>query len=171
MTHLQNVRVEALHLNVGAGKDQKMLEKGEKLLKNLTGIAPVKTVTNKRVQAWSLRPGLPIGVKLTLRGKEAEDLLKRLLSAKENVLKESCFDENGNVSFGIPEYVDIQGAKYDPDIGIIGLQACVTLDRPGYRVKKRKLQKGKMPAHHKVGKQDAIAFMKDRFGVTTGEEA
>lgn len=171
MNPMQNVRIEKLTLNVGAGKDQKMLEKGAKLLKNLTGIEPVKTVTNKRVQAWHLRPGLPIGVKITLRGKQAEELLPQLLSAKENTLKESCFDEHGNISFGIPEYVDIQDAKYDPDIGIIGLQASLTLDRAGYRVKKRKLQKGKIPTDHKVGKQDAIAFMKEKYGVTTGEES
>src|SRR6056297_2278136 len=102
MNPMQNVRIEKLTLNIGAGKDQKMLEKGAKLLKNLTGIEPVKTVTNKRVQAWHLRPGLPIGVKITLRGTQAEELLPKLLSAKENVLKETCFDEHGNVSFGIP---------------------------------------------------------------------
>ena len=40
--------------------------------------------------------------------------------------------------FGIPEYINIPGIEYDPDIGIIGLEACVTLERPGFRIKKKK---------------------------------
>lgn len=167
---MQQVRIEKVTLNIGAGKDENMLKKGEKLLKQLTGITPVKTITQKRLQAWSLRPGLPIGVKITLRGAEAQKLLPRLLSAKENNLKETSFDDYGNIAFGIPEYVDIQDAKYDPAIGIIGLQACVTLDRPGYRVKKRKIKKSKISAGHRVKKEEAIAFMKESFKVKIGDE-
>lgn len=171
MNPMQHVRIEKVTLNIGAGKDEQMLKKGSKLLKNLTGIEPVKTITTKRIQAWSLRPGLPIGVKITLRGKDAQDIIPRILAAKDNLLDESCFDEHGNISFGIPEYVDIAGAKYDPEIGIIGLQASITLDRPGYRIKKRKLRKTRVPAHHRVNKQDAIAFLKEKFNITVGETA
>ena len=167
---MQQVRIEKVTLNIGAGKDENMLKKGEKLLKSLTGIDPVKTITQKRLQAWSLRPGLPIGVKITLRGKHAEELIPRLLSAKEGRLTQNCFDDYGNIAFGIPEYVDIAEAKYDPAIGIIGLQACVTLDRPGYRVKKRKIRKSKVASSHRVNKQDAEAFMKERFKIKIGDE-
>ncbi|MBD3209320.1 50S ribosomal protein L5 [Candidatus Woesearchaeota archaeon] len=171
MNAMQRIRIEKLTLNVGAGKDENMLKKGEKLLKHLTGIDPVKTITRKRIQAWSLRPGLPIGVKLTLRGEQARELLPRLLSAKDNTLQENCFDGYGNVSFGIPEYVDIQGVKYDPDIGIIGLQVSITLERPGYRVKRRKVQKTKVSLHHQVTKRDAIDYLKKHFNITIGETA
>lgn len=167
---MQQVRIEKVTLNIGAGKDENMLKKGEKLLKQLTGVDPVKTITQKRLQAWSLRPGLPIGVKITLRGAEAQKLIPRLLSAKENNLKENCFDDYGNIAFGIPEYVDIAEAKYDPAIGIIGLQACITLDRPGYRIKKRKIQKAKISKNHRVNKEDAMTFMKEQFKTKIGDD-
>ncbi|NJL44225.1 MAG: 50S ribosomal protein L5 [Nitrosarchaeum sp.] len=50
MSVMNEVRIEKLTLNFGAGKDQKQLEKGMKLIKQLTGVDPVKTVTNKRVR-------------------------------------------------------------------------------------------------------------------------
>lgn len=170
MNPMQTIRIEKLTLNIGAGKDEGMLKKGTKLLKNLTGIEPVKTITNKRIQGWGLRPGLPIGVKITLRDDEAKALIPKLLSAKENRLKDACFDDNGNISFGIPEYVDIQDAKYDPEIGIIGLQVSITLDRPGFRVKKRKIRKQKLAPHHRISKTDAVAFMKEQFNINVGDE-
>ena len=78
MNPMQEIRIEKITLNIGAGKDQLKLEKGIKLLKNITGIEPVKTTTSKRIPEWGIRPGLPIGCKITLRKKEAEKLLKRL---------------------------------------------------------------------------------------------
>ncbi len=162
---MRAIRVEKVTLNIGAGKDQVVLQKGERLIEQLTGRKPVKTRTQKRIPGWSLRPGLPIGLKLTLRGKAAEELLPRLLSAKSGRLQESNIDEAGNVSFGIPEYIDIEGAKYDPEIGIIGLQVCVTLARPGYRLKYRRLRRTKPGEAHRITKEEAKAFMNERFNV------
>ncbi len=171
MNKMQEIRIEKVTLNIGAGKDQKMLEKGVKLFKSITNKQPVKTITQKRLQAWSLRPGLPIGVKVTVRGEDAVALAKRIIAAKDDVLAESYFDDFGNISFGIPEYVDIADTKYDPEIGIIGLQASITLGRPGYRIKRRKLQKKRIPPHKQVNKQEAIDYMKANFNIKLGEEA
>ena len=110
---MRDVRIEKLTLNIGAGKEQAILEKGLILLKNITGITPVKTVTQKRIANWGLRPGLPIGCKLTFRKDQARELVKRLLVAKSNILSKNNFDDNGNVSFGIHEYIDIPEVKYD----------------------------------------------------------
>lgn len=170
MNVMKNIRVEKVTLNIGAGKDTVLLDKGIKLIKNLTGIEPVKTVTQKRIPGWGLRPGLPIGCKLTLRGKNALDIIPRLLAAKDNLLTAKNFDNAGNISFGIPEYIDIEGSQYDPDIGIIGLQVCITLTRPGFRVKNRHLRSTKLPNNHRISKNDAVNFMKDNFK-TTLEEA
>jgi len=167
---MKQIRIAKVTLNVGAGKDQKVLEKGVKLLKNLTGINPIKTITQKRIQGWGLRPGLPIGVKITLRGKAAQELISRLIFAKDYVLQENYFDENGNISFGIQEYVDIKDAKYDTEIGMMGLQTSITLTRPGFRVKTRKLRKRKIGEKHKITKEEAIKFMKEQFKVKIGEE-
>ena len=67
MNKMQEVRIEKVTLNIGAGRDQARLEKGITLIKSITGIPPVKTITNKRFMGWGLRPGLPVGCKVTLR--------------------------------------------------------------------------------------------------------
>jgi len=171
MNRMQEARIEKITLNVGAGKDQNRLEKGVQVLKMITGVDPVKTITSQRIPTWGLRPGLPIGCKLTLRKAKAVEVLKRLLKAKEDVLAPSQFDSAGNISFGIHEYIDIPGAVYDPKIGVLGLQVCVTLERPGYRVKKRRLKATSIPRKHMVSKEDAMAFMQKEFGVRIGEKA
>lgn len=170
MNVMKEIRIEKLTLNVGAGKNVDLLKKGKKLLKNLTGIEPVSTVTQKRIPTWGLRPGLPIGCKITLRGKNAEELIKRLLDAKSNNLSPNNFDELGNISFGIPEYIDIKDAKYDPEIGVIGLQVCITLERPGFRVKKRSTNKARVGKSHFITKEDSIKFMESKFKTIVGEE-
>lgn len=170
MNPMKQVRIEKVTLNIGAGKDQSRLDKGIKLLKNITKIQPIKTFTNKRIPGWGLRPGLPIGCKLTLRKEKAKEMLMRLLEAKDNRLNPSQFDANGNIAFGIPEYIDIPNVKYDPEIGIIGLEVCITLARPGFRLKKRKIKKRKIPARHSISKEEAIEFMKKEFNIKMGEE-
>ncbi len=170
MNLMKNIRIEKVTLNIGAGKEQKELDKAVKLLENITGIKPVKTTTNKRIQSWGLRPGLPIGCKITLRGDEALKMVDRLLYAKDNVLDESCFDDEGNISFGIKEYVDIKDAKYDPAIGMMGLQVTITLSRPGFSVKVRRLRPAKIPRSHRISKEEGIKFMKDKYSIKTGEE-
>ena len=139
MNPMKSVRIEKITLNVGAGKEQSKLEKGIVLLKSITGVDPVKTFTSKRIPSWGLRPGLPIGCKITLRKKKAEELLKRLFEAKENRLSPHQFDKEGNIAFGIHEYMDIPGAKYDPKIGMMGLEVCITFERPGFRIKRRRI--------------------------------
>lgn len=170
MNPMREIRIEKVTLNIGAGKDQIKLDKGIALLKNITNLNPVKTFTSKRIPEWGLRPGLPIGCKITLRKGKMKELIVRLLDAKNNTLKESQFDGSGNISFGIPEYIDIPDVKYDTKIGIIGLEVCVTLERPGFRIKKRGMKKRKIPKRHRIIKQEAIDFMKKNFDVKIGEE-
>ena len=169
MNPMKQIGIEKLTLNIGAGKDAKLLEKGIKVIKGITGITPVKTITQKRIPGWGLRPGLPIGCKITLRGSDVEKLVPRLLAAKENTLSPKNFDNAGNISFGVPEYIDIEGAEYDPEIGIIGLQVCITLARPGYRVKYRRIRPAKIK-HQRVKKAEAVEFMKERFKTALAQE-
>ncbi len=166
---MREIRIEKLTLNIGAGKDAEKLEKAIKLLKSIAGQNPVKTTAKKRIPNWGLRPGLPIGCKLTIRKSRAKELIARLLQANDNKLNESQFDANGNVSFGISEYIDIPGVNYAPEIGIMGLEASITLDRRGYRIKRRRLLKRKIVKRHCITKDDAIGFMKNEFGVKLGE--
>ena len=171
MNPMQQVRMEKLTLNVGAGKEPAKLDKGVALLKAITGIDPVKTVTEKRIPSWGLRPGLPIGCKITLRRTAAKELLARLLKARENKLRLSQFDDRGNVAFGIHEYIDIPGVVYDPKIGVMGLQVCVTLEKPGYRIKRRKIYPRAIPRKHLVSRTEAMDYMKHNFKIAVEEEA
>ena len=70
----------------------------------------------------------------------------------------------------LSEYIDIPDITYDPDIGIIGLEVCVTLERPGFRIKRRKIMKKKIPTRHKLTKDEAIAFVKKEFNIQIGED-
>ena len=167
---MRKIYLEKVTLNIGAGKEQAMLDKSVKLIENLTGKKPIRTLCKKRIPAWGLRPGLPIGCKLTLRGEEAAAILKRMLNAKAHKLSQDKFDDEGNLTFGVPEYIDIEGARYDPDIGIIGLQITATLNRAGFRIKRRKLQKKSLPKRHRITREDAIQFMKDNFNIKITEE-
>ncbi|MBT3464135.1 50S ribosomal protein L5 [archaeon] len=170
MNKIQQLRIEKITLNIGAGTDQKLLEKGMKLIKNLTGISPIKTKTLKRIPAWGLRPNLPIGCKLTLRGEKAIEILKRLIVAKKNVLKSSCFDSNGNLSFGVHEYIDIPDLEYSPEIGIIGLQIAVTVNKPGTRVMRRKIRKNKIGPRQKVTQKESIDYFTKEFNIKLEEK-
>jgi large subunit ribosomal protein L5 len=166
---MRQIRIDKLTLNVGTGTNQDVLKKGMKLLQNLTGTEPIKTVSNKRIPAWGVRPGLPIGCKITLRGAQVEPLIKRLLAAKENRLDERCFDNEGNVSFGIHEYINVPDSNYDASIGIMGFQVSITLTRPGYRIKERRKLKRKVGKEHKITKEESIGFFKERFSITVEE--
>ena len=165
MNIMRNLKIDKVTLNFGAGTDQKKLEKGLKLLKLISGKNPVKTYSRGRVPAWGLRVGLPIGCMITVRGKEAEQLLGRLLKAKEYKLKPNIFDTQGNFSFGIHEYVDITDVKYDPEIGIIGFETAVTLRRPGYRVSIRRLRSKALPKKQIISAGEAQEFIKQKFNV------
>lgn len=167
---MREVRLEKVTLNIGCGKSAEKLEKGAKVLAELTGRQPVKTITKKRIPSWGIRPGLPIGLKLTVRGRAAAELLNRCLEAVDHELPPSAFDERGNVAFGIPEQIDIPGMSYSPEIGILGLQLCVTLCRPGFRVLRRRAAAA-IPARHRIGREEAIAFMAKTFGLRLKESA
>lgn len=167
---MRKVRIEKITLNIGVGKDEDIMKKGKKLLKMITGIEPISTITTKRIPGWNLRPGLAIGCKLTLREKKATEVLKRLLEAKDFTLSLDNFDDKGNLSFGIAEYIDIPGLKYDPDIKIMGLEVAVTMERPGFRIKRRRIQKKKIPKTHTISKEESVEFMKKEFNLKIEEE-
>nr|AJS13262.1 50S ribosomal protein L5P, large subunit ribosomal protein L5 [uncultured archaeon] len=156
---MRTIRIEKIVLNIGAGTEADNVEKAVQLLGRISGKKSVKTLTTKRIANWKLRPGLPVGAMVTLRGKPAEELLKRLLQAIEFEMAKESFTENG-FSFGIKEYIDIPGVKYDPKTGVIGLEVSVRLMRPGFSVKRRKKRKGKIAKVHKILAEDSLNFAK-----------
>ena len=112
-----------------------------------------------------MRKGEPIGVAVTVRGGQAEALAARLFEAKGNSIAGRSFDNFGNFSFGIREHIDIPGVKYDPSIGIIGLDVCVSLSRPGYGIRKRSKHKARVGRSHRITAGEARRFVAGRFGI------
>jgi large subunit ribosomal protein L5 len=55
--------------------------------------------------------------------------------------------------------------RYDPDIGIFGMNISVTFEKPGYRIKRRKIQRKKIPAKHMVTSEETMEYMKENFQV------
>ncbi len=161
---MKEIKIEKLTLNIGVGEAGDKLEKAYSLLQKITEKKPVRTVTKKRIPKWNVRPGIAIGVKVTMR-KNFEELLKRLLLSKEYTLKKSCFDNYGNISFGVDEYVHIPGVKYDPKIPMFGLNATITLKRAGYRIRDRRLKKSSIPKNHRINQSEAVDFFKNKYEV------
>ncbi|MFC2153952.1 50S ribosomal protein L5 [Candidatus Altiarchaeota archaeon] len=167
---MQEPRLEKVVVSISIGQSGERLVKAEQLLQKLTGKKPVRTTSTHRIPTWGLKSGEPIGCKVTLRGEGAADFAKRGLTAKENRLRPSCFDNAGSVNFGLSEYIDFPGIKYDPEIGIMGLNVNITLERPGYRIKKRQSNKTKIKPKNRITQEESMAFMKKNFGVEIEED-
>jgi large subunit ribosomal protein L5 len=112
---------------------------------------------------------MAIGAKVTLRGDPALDFLRRALAVRNHRLPDYVFDSYGNFSFGIPDYTDFEGMKYDPEIGVFGMDVCVSLVRPGYRIRDRHVAPGRIARRHRVSKAEAIAFAQQNFKVEVVE--
>jgi ribosomal L5P family C-terminus len=84
------------------------------------------------------------------------------LKVKEYELRRRNFSETGNFGFGIQEHIDL-GARYDPGIGIFGMDFYVVMGRPGGRIAKRKSKKARIGFQHKVKRDDTMAWFKQRF--------
>lgn len=156
---MREIKIEKVVLSVGGTAEE--LEKGFKLLKMLTGKNPAKMISRKRIPTWSVRPKLEVGAVVTIR-KNKEELLKKMLSVKNNVLKKKQISEN-NFSFGVEEYIEIPGVEYEREIGIRGFDVTVVFKRAGKRVGIRKIKRGKIPAKQKISKEEIIKFMEEKF--------
>jgi large subunit ribosomal protein L5 len=157
--------IEKVTVNIGVGEGGDKLEKAVALLGKLTGGKPIRTKTMKRIPAFGIRPKMFVGAMVTLRGQKGIDFLKSGLAALGNKLKAGSFDKNGNFSFGIKEYIDIPKTRYDPEIGVFGMDVCVTVARKGFRVKRRRIKPAPVGASHLIAKEESVKFIKDKFGV------
>ena len=163
---MRRIILDKVTVNVGLGESGERLQKAYQLLQDLTGAKPVYTKARKSIREFGVRKGAPIGVKVTLRGEKAVEFLKKALAAVNYRIKASSFDDYGNVGFGITEHVLIPGTRYDPEVGIFGMDVVMTLIRPGYRVMRRRRKYTRIPKRHRVTKEEAMEFLKQNFNVT-----
>jgi large subunit ribosomal protein L5 len=161
---MKRIYVDKVVVNIGVGKSGEPIEKAKKALTELTGQQPAARGAKKSVRDFGIHKGEPIGAIVTMRRAPAIDFLRRIVAAKKNVLKASSFDGFGNLSVGIHEHIDIPGTKYNPDIGIFGMDVNITLIRPGYRVARKSRKSSKIGKDHRINREEAIEFFRQEFG-------
>ncbi len=162
---MRQPRIEKVVVNIGVGEAGERLVKAQKVLEMLTGQKPILTLSNTTNRDLGIRKGMPIGCKVTLRHQNAKDFLKKALWIRENQMAEYSFDPEGNLSFGISDFTDFEGMKYNPEIGIFGMDVNVVIQRPGYRVRKRRIMNHTLPKKHRIGREEAMDYMKEQFAV------
>lgn len=162
---MRDIRLVKAVVNIGVGDAGERLLKAEKVLGMVTGRKPVRTVAKSTNRDLGIRRGMQIGVKVTLRGEEAIEFVKKAFWIRENRIAEWSFDPEGNFSFGIQDYTDFPGMKYDPEIGIFGLDVCASIGRRGQRVARRRIARRRVPHYHRVSRKEGIEFVKKTFGV------
>jgi large subunit ribosomal protein L5 len=117
-------RLEKIVVNMGVGvavTEKKYLEEAVGAMAQITGQKPVTTLSKAAVSGFKLRENLPIGCKVTLRGRRMYEFLDRLVSvALPRVrdfrgLSSTAFDGHGNYSLGLSEqmvFPEINPDKY-----------------------------------------------------------
>ncbi|MFA5108430.1 MAG: 50S ribosomal protein L5 [Candidatus Micrarchaeia archaeon] len=167
---MRGVVIDKVTLNIGVGEAGQELENAKTLLERLSGCTAIETRAKIRNPVFHIRKGDPIGAKTTLRGDNAIEFVKKALKVRDYTLSSRVFDTLGNFNFGVPEYIEFPGAKYDPKIGIIGFDVCITLKRKGgWRVIKRRYAKSKISKSHRLSKEDGMRFAREVLGAKVVE--
>ncbi|KAJ8321916.1 hypothetical protein KUTeg_000387 [Tegillarca granosa] len=137
---MKDLRIVKLCLNICVGESGDRLTRAAKVLEQLTGQTPVFS---------------------KVRGAKAEEILERGLKVREYELRKNNFSDTGNFGFGIQEHIDL-GIKYDPGIGIYGMDFYVVLGRPGFNVAHRRRRKSKIGFQHKVTKEESMKWFQQK---------
>jgi len=169
MNAMRQIHIEKVTVNIGVGEAGERLVKAQKVLEMVTGQKSVQTKSKNVNRDLGIRVGMPLGCKVTLRGDIAEEFLQRALPIREGKIYAYSFDREGNMSFGISDYTDFDGMKYDPDIGIFGMDISVVLRRTGNRITQRALVKRKIPKSHRVDRDEAIQYMSENYEIEVVE--
>ncbi|MFZ0699224.1 MAG: 50S ribosomal protein L5 [Thermoplasmata archaeon] len=160
------VRIIKVVVNAGVGQSGEPRQKAERVLQMITHQKPIATRSHSTNRDFGIRAGQEIGAKVTLRGASAFDFLNRAFEARDRQLDPDSIDRNGNFSFGIGDYTDFTGMKYDPEIGIHGMDIAVELGRSGYGVRERAVSARPIPKRLRSTKADTRAYLTATFQVT-----
>ena len=161
---MRRVFIGKVIAHIAVGESGERLANAAKVLEELTGQKPTFRKARRTIREFGIKRGENIACMVTLRGEKAYEFLKRALGAVNYTVKKSSIDERGNFAFGIREHILIPGTKYDPSIGIFGMDVIVALERPGYRVARRRRKRSGIGKKHYVTREEAIQFIEKVLG-------
>ena len=174
MNPMLTPHITKVSVNIGVGEGGQRLQLAEQALEKVTGMTPVRTLATSTNRDLGTRKGAPIGCKVTIRDSETINaFLKDAFWVRQHTLPTYNFDTSGNLSFGISDYTDFPGQKYDPDVGIFGMDVNVVLERPGHRVSRRRKRTRRVSASHRVGPEESRSWFSKSYNlkiVGYGEE-
>lgn len=163
---MRDIKINKVVINMGTGSDDQKQASAVSLLERLTGSKPAASISRHRLPEFKIAKGQKIGAFVSLRGAKAEDTLRRLFGAVDNKLSKKQVVDNA-VNFGIKEYIDISGIKYDPKLGMLGMNVNVAFSRPGMRVRERKRARSNTAKRHSlVAREEIISFLQKNFKVS-----
>ena len=131
---MQVPRLDKIVLNIGLGEaiqNAKALEAAEKDLTAISGQHPVVTRAKKSIASFKLRSGMPIGLKVTLRGERMYDFFDKLVNAVLSRVREfqgvprNSFDGWGNYTLGLKEQIIFPEVDYDMIDRVRGLEVSI----------------------------------------------
>lgn len=132
---MQVPRISKITVNMGVGEavaDKKVMDAAVADLTKITGQKPLITKSRKAIASFKIRAGLPIGAKVTLRGKRMYEFLDRLISIAMPRIRDfrgvspRSFDGQGNYSLGVKEQIIFPEIQYDQVDQIRGMDITIT---------------------------------------------
>ncbi len=131
---MQVPRLDKIVLNIGLGEaiqNAKALEAAEKDLAAISGQHPVITRAKKSIASFKLRAGMPIGLRVTLRGVRMHDFFDKLVNVVLPRIREfqgvpkNSFDGRGNYTLGLKEQICFPEVDYDTIDKVRGLEVSI----------------------------------------------
>jgi len=167
---MKKIKIGKVVVNISVGQSGQPLSNAMQILESVTGQTPNQRAAKQSIRPWGIRKGEPMACAVTLRGEIADEFLHKAFTAIRHELNPRSFDKDGNFAFGIKEHIDIPGTRYDPQMGIIGMDVAVALERAGYRVSRRKRARSKVGTSHRITPEEAREFISETYDVKMGLE-
>jgi large subunit ribosomal protein L5 len=127
---MQTPKLEKIIISVGAGfamKDNKLIKNIEDTITTIAGQKASTVIAKKSVAGFKVREGMPVGIRVTLRGENMYNFLDRLVSIALPRVKDfrgvprNGFDGRGNYNFGLQEQLIFPEVSYDSIMQIHGM--------------------------------------------------